>query len=461
MKKFLFRPNLAVTVLALSLSACAIGPDYHKPAVPLAAAFKEDGRWKSAEPLDILPRGAWWEVYQDARLNGLMLTQAQASPSIAQAEAQYRQTQQLLAQAEASLFPSLTASAGSSRTVSAAGAPVTRQSNLNLSASWELDMWGSVRRAIEAGEAKQASSAAQLAAIKLSAQAQLVSAYLQLVVSDKQLEQLRSSEAALSETVTLTRNQYRAGTVSEASLNLADSQYQSARAATLDKQLQLAQLEHAVAAAIGVAPADFSLPAAVTVPHLPQLPALLPSALLERRPDIAVAERNMAQANAQIGLAEAAFFPSLSLTASGGYKGTGLSDLLSAPNRIWAIGPQLAATVFDAGLRKAQTAQAVAVYDASVAAYRLAVLAAFQNVEDTLVAQSLLEQQAQRQTLALVAAQRAETITRNQYAAGTVAYLNVLAAQTTRISAEANLWTVLNRQYTNSVALIAALGGRW
>jgi NodT family efflux transporter outer membrane factor (OMF) lipoprotein len=461
MKKQVFPLHLLYTAVALTLSACAIGPDYVRPKMDIPASYKENAQWKQATPADISPRGSWWQVYQDTQLNQLMDTLNAQNPGIAQAEAQYRQAKELLNQAEASLYPVVSANAGQSRGVSTAGNPVTTQYTLGASASWEIDLWGAVRRAVEAGEAKEAGSAAQLAAIKLSTQAQLVTAYVQLVVADKQLAILRENEKALADTLKLTKNQFLAGIVSDANVQLAESQLKSAQAATIDKQLTRAQLEHAVAVTLGQAPASFSLDVSQALPHLPQLPAGLPSTLLERRPDIAVAERNMAQLNAQIGLAESAYFPTLTLGASGSYRGSSLSNWISAPNRIWSLGPQLAATLFDGGARRAQTAQAVAAYDAGVAAYRQTVLSALQGVEDSLVAQSALAQEAQLQSAAVDAARRSEQITLNQYAAGTVSYLNVLTAQSTRITAESNLWTVKNRQYVNSVALIAAIGGNW
>jgi NodT family efflux transporter outer membrane factor (OMF) lipoprotein len=467
---------LAGCLLGTLLAGCAVGPDYVKPAMAIPADYKESGRWQAAQPMDEAPRGPWWKVCQDPRLDALMDTLNRQSPTIAQAEAQYRQAQALLRQAQAGLFPSLTAdasatrsagSSGSSNTSGASGssfgngAGISNSYNLGVTASWEPDLWGGVRRAVEAGAAREAASAAQLAAIRLSSQAQLATAYLQLVVADQQLRQLQDSEKALQETLTLTKNQYAAGTVSEANVALAESQLKSAQAQRVDKQLTRAQLEHAIAAALGQTPSGFSLAASDYEPHLPQIPAGLPSTLLERRPDIAAAERNVAAANAQIGVARAAFFPTLTLSASGGYRSNSFSDWISLPNRIWSLGPQLALTVFDAGLHKAQSDQAIAAYDASVASYRITVLSAFQAVEDNLAAQAMLGEQADLQAAALAAARRSEAITLNQYRAGIVGYINVLAAQNTRLTAESNLWTVKNRQYTNSVALITAIGGQW
>ncbi|RXZ38746.1 efflux transporter outer membrane subunit [Oxalobacteraceae bacterium CAVE-383] len=462
-------------LLGMLLAGCAVGPDYVKPRMDVPAAYKESGQWKTAQPMDETPRGDWWTVCQDARLNQLMDALNRQSPGIAQAEAQYRQAQALLRQAQSGMFPTVGLNASAQRSSNGSGSsassvnPVTGSTrsgisnayNLSLDASWEADVWGRVRRSIEAGQAQQAASAAQLAAIRLSSQAQLATAYLQLVVADQQIRQLLESEKALQDTLTLTQNQSAAGTVSDANVALAESQLKSAQAQRVDKQLTRAQLEHAIAAALGQTPSGFALAASDFEPHLPQIPAGLPSALLERRPDIAAAERNVAAANAQIGVAKAAFFPTLTLSASGGYRSDSFADWVSLPNRIWSLGPQLALTLFDAGLRKAQSDAAIAAYDASVASYRQTVLTAFQAVEDDLAAQAMLDQQAELQTAALAAARRSETITLNQYRAGIVGYIDVLAAQNTRLSAENNLWTIKNRQYVNSVALIAAIGGQW
>ncbi|HEY4318323.1 MAG TPA: efflux transporter outer membrane subunit [Herbaspirillum sp.] len=458
------------------LAGCAVGPDYVKPQMEVPAAYKETGQWKTAQPMDDSPRGDWWTICRDPRLNDLMDTLNRQSPTIAQAEAQYRQAQALLRQAQAGMYPTVGLTAGATRSSNGSNGSnssfnntgnISNRSGINnsfslgLDASWEADVWGGVRRSIEAGQATQAASAAQLAAIRLSSQAQLATAYLQLVVADQQIRQLLESEKALQDTLTLTQNQSAAGIVSDANVALAESQLKSAQAQRVDRQLTRVQLEHAIAAALGQTPSTFSLAASDFEPHLPQIPAGLPSALLERRPDIAAAERTVAAANAQIGVAKAAFFPSLTLSASGGYRSDSFADWISLPNRIWSLGPQLALSLFDAGLRKAQTDAAIASYDASVASYRQTVLAAFQAVEDTLAAQAMLDQQAELQAAALASARRSETITLNQYRAGIVGYIDVLAAQNTRLSAENNLWNVRNRQYVNSVALIAAIGGQW
>ncbi len=461
MQKKMTRASLIVFLVGLLLASCAVGPEYQRPQMDLPTDYKESGRWKTAQPEDESPRGPWWTIFADKDLDRLMEILDRQNFSIEQAEAQFRQSQALLREARAGLSPTLSPTASATHGVSTPGANIGNQYSLGVSAGWEMDIWGSVRRAIEAGEAKQAASASQIAAVRLSSQGQLAGAYLQLRVADRQLEQLQASEETLRQTLTITGNQYAAGIVSQASVALAESQLKAAQAQRLQKQLGREQLEHGIAVALGLTPADFSLPPTTSIPRLPQIPAGLPSTLLQRRPDIAVAERNMAGANAQIGVATAAYFPVLTLSASGGYRSTTLLDWINVPNRIWSLGPQLAGTFFDGGLRSAKTDEAIAVYDASVASYRQTVLNALQAVEDNLSAQYLLAQEADAQQAAVDAAIRAENITLNQYRAGTVGYLGVLAAQNTRILAESTLWNIKNNQYTSSIALINAVGGSW
>lgn len=452
---------LCVSLVGLVLAGCTVGPEYVRPQVDIPPAYKESGQWQTARPMDDHPRGPWWTIFADPELDRLMAILNRQNPSIAQAEARYRQSAALLRQAEAGRLPSLSATAASTQGTLTAGAGVSSQYAGAASASWEADIWGGVRRTIEAGDAQQAASAAQLSAVRLSSQAQLATVYLQLVVADQQLQQLAASEKIVQQTLVLTRNQYTAGVASPASVTLAESQLQTAQAQRVQRQLSRVQLEHAIAASLGMAPASVTLQPLSREPRLPRIPAGLPATLLERRPDIASAERSMAQANAQIGVATAAFFPTLTLSASGSYRGANFADWISAPNTLWSVGPQLALSLFDGGLRRAQTDQAIAAYEASAASYRQTVLNALQAVEDNLSAQTLLAEQAALQQGVLTAAARAETITLNQYRAGTVGYLNVLAAQNTRIQAESTLWNVKSSQYSSCVGLISALGGSW
>lgn len=455
------RPFLLLALLALSgfLPGCVVGPDYVPPAMAVPDNYKEVGAWKTATPQDDALPTAWWQVYQDTQLDHLMVQLNSQNLSIAQAEAQYRQAQASLEQAQAGLFPSLSANAGVTRGVSTPKAKPVSTYTAGLSAAWELDLWGSVRRSVEAGEAKVQASAAQWAAIRLSAQAQLATAYLQWVIVQFQCDALANSANALEEVLTLTTNQYRAGTVSEATVAQAQSQFHNAQALLTDKKLTLAQLEHAIAAALGETPSQLNLTPVKHTPHIPPVPPGIPSQLLERRPDIAAAERNVAAANAQIGIAEAARYPSLTLSAAAGTRGNHFENWLSLPNRVWSLGPQLAFSVFDAGRRKAQVDAAQAAYDATVITYKQTVIAAFQAVEDNLAAQALLAEEAEQQNKALRAAERAEAISLNQYRAGITPYITVLTAQNTRISAQNTLWSLVLRQYASHVALITALGG--
>lgn len=456
------RLALPLALAAALLGGCTVGPDYVRPDTDVPTAYKEDSLWKTAKPADEYPRGQWWRVFHDPELDRLMELHNRRNLTIAQSEAQYRQAQAMLRQAESALFPTLSMDANRSRGVlSNNSMKVSNENQLVGTLSWEVDLWGGIRRNIEAGEASEQASKAQLEAVKLSSQAQLATAYLELIVTDRQIIRLEESEKLLAESLKLTINQYNAGLVSDASVAQAESQLKSAQASTIDSKLARAQLEHAIAVSIGQPPATFSLPAAKADPYLPQIPAGVPSLLLQRRPDIAAAERRVAEANALIGVAKSAFFPSLTLSATGGWNGPSFGDLFTVPNRIWSIGPAIALTIFDAGLRSAQTDEAIAAYDETVAAYRQQVLTAFQEVEDYLAAQAMLGDESDMQSAAVAAAIRSETITRNQYRAGVVSYLDLLVAENNRISAENTLWDIRKRQFTSSVGLIAAIGGQW
>lgn len=486
---WLQRPVIAALLTLAALSGCMVGPDYRRPGAPVPDAYKEasgnnagslpdtagaaDARpatdaeapiWQPARPADMEPRGEWWTVFDSAELNELAQRLNQNNYTIAEYEATYRQAQALVQQAQSGLYPLLGVSAAGSRSraaTSSGATAVAKSLSVGLDASWEPDLWGSVRRTIESDQARAEASAAQLAAMRLSLQAQLATAYLQLVVADAQMAQLRQITSGLTDLLRLTENQYRAGTVASDTVASAQSQLATQQATLTAQALSRAQLEHAIAVLIGVPPAQFSLPDTHPPVALPQVPAGLPSTLLQRRPDVAAAERTVAAANAQIGVAEAAYFPDITLSASGGFAGSALSGLLSTPHRVWSLGLALAGTLFDGGERSAVVAQARASYDASVASYRQTVLSAFQGVEDQLVAQRLLADEAAQSSVALSAARKAEQVTTNQYRAGTTTYLAVITVQNTRLTAENTLWTVRSNQYTTAVSLINNLGGNW
>jgi NodT family efflux transporter outer membrane factor (OMF) lipoprotein len=476
---------MATTVTVLS--ACAVGPDYKKPETATESAYKERAQgeqadWKPAQPADDFKRGAWWEIFGDADLNALEQQVDVSNQSLAQAEAQYRQAGALVSAARANYFPTLGVSAsvtrsgryGNSDSGIVSGGTVIGGANGNgkanshstsyslpFSASWEPDLWGRVRRTVEQQSANAQASAATLESTRLSLHAQLAQDYFQLRVVDEQKRLLNDTVEAYRKSLQLTQNQYNVGVVARADVVQAETQLKTAQVQAIDLGILRAQLEHAIALLIGKTPTEFSLAAQPLNVQPPPIPVGLASQLLERRPDVAIAERQAAAANAQIGVAESAYFPNLTLSATAGYQSSTFSKWLTAPSRFWSLGPQLAETLFDGGLRRAQTAQARAAYDAAVANYREVALAAFQNVEDNLAALRILESEATAQADAVRAAEESLKIANNQYRAGTVSYLNVIAAQATAYSNERNAISILGNRLTDSVALVKALGGGW
>jgi NodT family efflux transporter outer membrane factor (OMF) lipoprotein len=464
--------TLALGTAAALSSACTVGPDYVRPSVDVPANYKEQGNWKLAVPGDQLRRGSWWEVFGDPQLNALEAQVDISNQDVRAAAASLREAQSLVDQARAGLFPSVSAGASVVRSQSTLGGgkvavsgsasvPAVTTWSASLTAAWELDLWGRVARQVEANRASAEASAADLESVRLSAQANLAQDYFLLRVADAQKRLLDRTVAAYARELEITRNRYAAGVVSKVDVVQADTQLKTTQAQAIDVEVQRAQLEHAIAVLIGRPPADFSLAPANPPPVFPPIPVALPSELLERRPDIASAERQVAAANAQVGVARAAFFPTLSLSPSIGYQSTERSNLFSASNRFWAIGPALAETLFDAGLRSAQSAQALAAYDASVATYRQTVLSGFQEVEDNLAALRILAEEAAAQEDAVQASRRAAELILTQYKAGTVNYLNVVAAQTTQLANELTAVNLQGRRFTASVVLIKALGGGW
>jgi NodT family efflux transporter outer membrane factor (OMF) lipoprotein len=455
--------GLAAAILA-ALTACSVGPDYLRPTVEAPAAYKELGDWKVAQPADDFARGNWWEIFGDPQLSTLVAQVEISNQNVQIAEAQYRQARAIVQQARAALFPAVSANAGGTRI--GAGSSSSRSGvgnayNLALDASWEVDVWGRVRRSVEAGEAGAQASSANLQAVLLSAQAEVAIDYFQLRILDAQRQLLDDSVAAFQRSLDLTRNRYAGGVAGKLDVVLAEAQLKSTLAQAIDVGVQRAQLEHAIAILIGKPPAEFAIAPVPLKVAMPAIPVGVPSQLLERRPDIAAAERQVASANARIGVTMAAFFPSLTLSGSVGSATSTFPLLLTAPTRVWSIGPSIAQFIFDAGLRKAQTEQAIAVYDASVASYRLTVLGAFQDVEDNLAALRILQSEASIQEEAVQAARQSVALTLNQYKAGTVSFLNVVVVQTAQLNNERTLVGILGRRLSAAVALVKALGGGW
>lgn len=469
------RSPLPLALLALALAGCAVGPDYQRPDTPVPAHFQEAENWKLAEPADQLPRGPWWERFGDPQLNALVAQVAVNNQNVIAAEAQLRQAQGVLDANRASFFPTLSSglthtraqgvsssATNSASTVSTGGNRSINDTNrLSLSASWEADVWGRIRRSVESGETSAQASAADLAAALLSAQGTLAQTYLQWRQTMAQREILRATVAAYEKSLAITRSRYEAGVAAKSDVTQADTQLQTTRAQWVDLGIQAGQYEHAMALLVGKAPGSLQLTASPGLPPLPVVTPALPAQLLERRPDVAAAERRVAAANAQIGVAQAAFFPTLTLTGSGGYQNSGLAGLISQPNRYWSLGPALALTLFDAGNRAAVKDQAIAAYDKSVATYRQTVLTALQEVEDNLIALRLLADEQALQERALAAARENLGLIQDQYQAGTVSYLNVVSAQTAALSAETSKLNIEARRLTATAALYKALGGDW
>lgn len=452
--------------LCLVVSACAVGPDYPPPSVSTPARYKEAPElawlnWKLATASDSQAQGAWWQRFADPKLNQLIATLNISNQNIAVAQAQYRQSLALLQEAQAGFMPSVDLNIGvtKARSKTNNASSVNKSYSAALIANWEIDLWGAVARQVEAGKAAVAAAYADLENARLSAQATLAVSYFQLIIANRQKRLLDATVNAYRQQLAMTENQWATGVASRADVAAAQAQLETARVAATDKGLQRLQLEHAIAILTGSPPAFFALNEHQLTPTLPVIPAQLPSTLLERRADIVAAKRRVAQANAQIGVAYAAYFPDFSLVLSGGYNSASLAQWLSIPNRVWSVGPALAQTLFNGGLSRAQTALAIAAYDQNVATYRQTVLNAFQEVEDNLAAQTILQQEAQSQRLAVSAAAESASITLNQYHAGTVSFFNVIAANTVLFSSQMNELNILNQQLTTAVGLIKSLGG--
>jgi len=458
--------------LAVFLVGCSVGPDYVTPIVETGDRYKAVEGWIPAMPSSPNLGDTWWEIYQDPTLDRLMTRLNENNLSIEQAQAQYRQAVSLVRSADASLYPTLGLTGdvtradvpvvvpGSSAVVGGT-APYTEYAS-GLGLSWEIDLWGGIARNIEAQSASAQASAGDLAAARLSAQAALATTYLQLRVLDVQSDLLARTVAAYDRSYQVTVRLQRAGLVDKTDVAVSRTQLESARVQQLDLRWQRSQLENAIAVLLGQAPSSFALePVAEMKIRPPAIPVGVPSTLLQRRPDIASAERRTAAANAQIGVATAAWFPDLSISANAGYQSRQFSQWLTAPAQFWALGPALALTLFDGGRREAQIEQARAGFDAQAAAYRLTVLRALQEVEDALVQLTVLAQTQQVQHQAVIAANESLRMTRNQYKQGLVDYVTVALLETTALNNQRNEIAIMGNRLAASVRLVAALGGGW
>ena len=474
-----FRSALALA-LAASTAGCLVGPNYSRPAVQTAPAYKEPG-WSPAQPADLSPRGDWWTLFNDPTLDALEAKVAVNNQNVAAAEAAYRQAEALVREQRAALFPTVDLTGGPTRsgggggnTVittpgaggSTGGVTTTSRSGtsyrVSLGASWEPDIWGRIRRSIENARGAAQASQADLAAATLSAQGSLAADYFDLRETDLEIALLTELADGYQRTLTIASNRYKAGIAAHSDMLQAESTLASTQADLRDLASRRQTFEHAIAVLAGQAPESFDLPAVPGwTPTVPQVPLSMPSALLQRRPDIATAERRAAAASANIGVETAAYFPDITLSASYGFASTSLGRLFSSSASLWSLGAQVAETIFDAGARGARVAAARAAYDQAVAQYRQTTLAAFQDVEDQLSATgALADEYALRQTAAKDA-DLAATMVENQYREGQVAYTNVVTAQAQALSARRTLVQAAGQRQTAAVALIQALGGGW
>ncbi len=460
---------LALPLVSVLLVGCTAGPEYVRPAVEVPAVYKEGITWQKARPRDHESRGNWWFAFGDPQLDTLLAQVNVSNQTLIASEAQFRQAVALAAQARSGFFPTLnlgmsgTRSRSSANTgITGAGSSRTRTSySVPLNFEWEADLWGRIRRSVEAGEISAQANAADVENARLSLQAQLAQNYFLLRAIDSQKLLLATTVQAFAKSLELTNNRYKMGVVARIDVAQAETQLKSTQAQLLELGIQRAQLEHAIAVLVGRPPAVFAIAAQEHYSKPPTMPLELPAELLERRPDIAAAERRVAAANAQIGVAEAAWFPAAKLSASFGFQSATAAKLFSLPSRFWSLGPALAMTLFDGGRRRAVSDQAWAAYDESVANYRQTVLTGFQEVEDNLAALRILEEEAQVQAEATAAAQKVLEYSLNQYKAGITNFLQVVTAQATALSAQRASADLLARRMTASVQLIKALGGGW
>jgi NodT family efflux transporter outer membrane factor (OMF) lipoprotein len=445
------------------LSGCAVGPAYTVPTTPQPTAFKEAGPWQPAAPGDTLERGPWWTLFGDPLLNDLASSVEVSNQNVAAAVASYAQARALVQQQRSSLFPTVSLSGGADKSggAGAGGASSDKRYRLSIGGSWEPDIWGRLRAGVNSANASAQASAADLAGARLSAQGELAADYFTLRQTDAQRELLARTIEGYQRVLTITKNRFDAGIAAKSDVLQAETQLANAQSDDLGLARQRAQLEHAIAVLLGKAPADFTLVKAAWQANIPAVPSGVPSALLQRRPDIAAAERRVAAANEQIGIARAAYYPNIGLTGSYGTSGSTVSNLFSVSNAVWSLGLSAAQTVFNAGATRAGVAGAEAQQQVAAARYRQTVLDAFADVEDQLAAANVLAQQTVLRRQAADAANQVEVQILNRYKAGQVSYTEVVQAQATALSARRALVQAEADRQTTAVALIQALGGGW
>jgi NodT family efflux transporter outer membrane factor (OMF) lipoprotein len=465
-------------LLIVALEGCTVGPKYVKPTAPttptykeeVPGSFKESDQWRPAHPADQASRGNWWEAFGDPELNRLEEQIASSNQTLKVAEARFREARAAIRFNRAAQFPTISTSPSASYVKNSDLSPSfpskineasTGEFVLPFDLSYELDLWGRVRRSVAAAREEAQATAADYETAKLSLEAELALDYFELRSADAQKQLLDDTVKAYTDNLQLTLNRFKGGVAPKADVAQAQTQLDTTRVQDTDVTVQRAQFEHAIAILIGKPPAEFTVATAPFNYQPPSTPTGLPSELLQRRPDIAAAERRVAEANQQIGIARSAYYPTVSLGAAAGFESTHIANLLDGPNAFWAVGPALAQTLFDAGRRRATSDSARANYDASVATYRQTSLTAFQEVEDNVAALRILENEAQQQERAVASSKDSLQLFTNRYKGGVDTYLQVITAQTTELANERNAIDIQRRRLDASVLLIKALGGGW
>jgi NodT family efflux transporter outer membrane factor (OMF) lipoprotein len=477
----MIRRALLLAPMAAVLFGCEFGPDYMRPAAPVPADYKENRGWMPASPQQAAGWETWWAIYNDPVLDGLEKQVDISNQNLKASEAAYRAARAQVGIERGALLPTVSGggsvrqSGGGSRSTlgttvdPSTGLPVSVSSGgssratyqASISGSWDIDVWGRIRRTVEGGVASAQASAADIAAARLLAQSELAVDYFQLRAADAQAQLLVNIIQDFQDALQIANNRYQAGVATQSDVLAARTQIDNAQAQLVNLQLTRALMEHAIATLIGKPPSEVAVQTAALTTIVPVVPAAVPSTLLERRPDIASSEYTMTAANAQIGVAIAAWYPDLSLTGSYGFASSSLGSLFTTPSSVWSFGPSLAQVIFSGGIRAAQTEQAQARYEQTVASYRQTVLAAFQQVEDQLASLKVLEQQAVVENQTVADARLSEQLALNQYRAGTADFTTVITAQTTRLNAESTALSVLNQRLAASVNFVVALGGGW
>jgi NodT family efflux transporter outer membrane factor (OMF) lipoprotein len=455
---------------AFAISGCTVGPKYVRPTAEVPADYKEAGNWKPAQPSDAISKGKWWEVYQDNQLNALEDRISVSNQNLKIAQAQFIEARAALKISRSGLFPTVTGGATATHIHQSQNGPLFTPSSskkdysdysIPVDASYEADIWGRVRRTVEASRSEAQASAADLASVDLSLHAELAVDYFGLRGLDAQKALLTSTVVSYEKALELTQNRYNGGLASSVEVAQAQTILETTRALAIDVGVQRAAFEHAIAVLVGQPPSTFSVPVLPLATPPPSIPTGLPSDLLERRPDIAAAERRVQEANAQIGVARAAYFPMLTLSGAGGLESAAITTLIQGPSGLWSFGGAAVQTLFDAGRRRGVSDQAIAAHEQFVASYRETVLSAFEEVEDNLAALRILEEEAKTEEAAVTAARHSLALSENRYRGGVTSYLEVTVAQSAALSDEVTAVNILTRRMTSSVLLIKAIGGGW